>query len=57
MGNKLIVCVESLLANRGAVYNFHSDHLAGGLVQQGFIFRGEYLPLDSRCGGQINAIG
>ena len=48
--------IDSLLANRGDVYNPHSDHLAGGLVQQGLsvaIGIAPWIHIEAR---QINAI-
>ena len=48
--------IESLLANRGDVYNPHSDHLAGGLVQQGLSVAVNIAPWIHVEARQINAI-
>ena len=48
--------IESLLANRGDVYNPHSDHLAGGLVQQGLSVAVNIAPWIHIEARQINAI-
>ena len=48
--------IESLHANRGDVYNPHSDHLAGGLVQQGLSVAVNIAPWIHVEARQINAI-
>ena len=48
--------IESLLANRFGVYNPHSDHLAGGLVQQGLSVAVNIAPWIHVEARQINAI-
>ena len=48
--------IESLLANRGDVYNPHSDHLAGSLVQQGLSVAVNIAPWIHVEARQINAI-
>ena len=48
--------IESLLASRFGVYNPHSDHLAGGLVQQGLSVAVNIAPWIHVEARQINAI-
>ena len=48
--------IESLLASRFGVYNPNSDHLAGGLVQQGLSVAMNIAPRIHVEARQINAI-